>query len=40
MGQTALLIIDMQNDFYHSSAPLEVAGALKVAGKIKKALNS
>jgi nicotinamidase-related amidase len=37
MGKTALLIIDMQNDFCLPGAPFEVKGALSVAAQIKKA---
>ncbi|QGP91999.1 Maleamate amidohydrolase [Neomoorella glycerini] len=40
MGKTALLIIDMQNDFCLPGAPFEVSGALKVAAKIKEALEA
>ena len=40
MGKTALLIIDMQNDFCLPGAPFEVKGALSVAAQIKKALDA
>lgn len=39
MGKTALLIIDMQNDFCLPGAPFEVFGAMNVAKKIKDALE-
>jgi len=39
MGKTALLIIDMQRDFCLPGAPFEVKGAMKVAKKIKRALD-
>ncbi|WP_258361016.1 isochorismatase family protein [Moorella sulfitireducens (nom. illeg.)] len=37
MGKTALLIIDMQNDFCLPGAPFEATGALRVAARIKEA---
>jgi len=40
MGKTALLIIDMQNDFCLPGAPFEVKGALSVVPQIKKALDA
>ena len=40
MGKTALLIIDMQNDFCLPGAPFEVKGALAVATQIKKAMDA
>lgn len=40
MNRTALLIIDMQNDFCLPGAPFYVNGALEVAGKIKEALEA
>ncbi|MGI9953085.1 isochorismatase family cysteine hydrolase [Moorellaceae bacterium AZ2] len=40
MGKTALLIIDMQNDFCLPGAPFEVTGALQVAARIKEALQA
>ncbi|OQA08783.1 MAG: Maleamate amidohydrolase [Firmicutes bacterium ADurb.Bin373] len=40
MKKTALLIIDMQNDFCLPEAPFEVKGALPVALQIKKALDA
>lgn len=40
MGKTALLIVDMQNDFCLPGAPLEVKGAMTVAPQIKKALDA
>ena len=40
MNRTALLIIDMQNDFCLPGAPFYVNGALVVAGKIKEALEA
>lgn len=40
MEKTALLIIDMQNDFCLPQAPFAVKGALQVAGQIKKALEA
>ena len=36
MEKTALLIIDMQNDFCLPGAPFEVNGAMSVAAQIKK----
>lgn len=38
MEKTALLIIDMQNDFCLSGTPFAVKGALQVVPQIKKAL--
>ncbi len=38
MNKTALLIIDMQNDFVLENAPLRVKGAIEVIGNIKKVL--
>jgi len=40
MGKTALLIIDMQNDFCLPGAPFEVYGAMNVAKKIKRVLKA
>jgi len=40
MGKTAFLIVDMQNDFCLPGAPFEVTGAMKVAEKIKEALEA
>ena len=40
MGKTALLIIDMQNDFCLPGAPLEIKGAMSVVPQIKKALDA
>ncbi|NLO89925.1 MAG: isochorismatase family protein, partial [Clostridia bacterium] len=40
MGKTALLIVDMQKDFCLPGAPMEVYGAMKVAEKIKEALDA
>ncbi len=40
MGKTALLIIDMQNDFCLPGAPFEVKGAPSVVPQIKKALDA
>jgi len=40
MGKTALLIIDMQNDFCLPGAPFEVKGAVSVVPQIKKALDA
>jgi nicotinamidase-related amidase len=40
MGKTALLIIDMQNDFCLPGAPFEIKGAASAAPNIKKALNT
>lgn len=40
MGWTALLIIDMQNDFCLPGAPFYVNGALEVAARIKEALEA
>lgn len=40
MSKTALLIIDMQNDFCLPGAPFEVYGAMNVAKKIKNALEA
>lgn len=40
MGKTALMIIDMQKDFCLPGAPFEVYGAMKVAEKIKEALEA
>lgn len=40
MGKTALLIVDMQNDFCLPGAPFEVNGALQVAARIKEALEA
>ncbi len=39
-GKTALLIIDMQNDFCLPGAPFEVKGALTVVPQIKRALDA
>jgi len=38
LGRTALLIIDMQNDFCLPGAPFYVNGALEVAARIEEAL--
>ena len=38
MGKTALLIIDMQNDFCLPGAPFEIKGAMSVTPQIKKLL--
>ncbi|NLV24535.1 MAG: cysteine hydrolase [Deltaproteobacteria bacterium] len=40
MSKTALLIIDMQNDFCLPGAPFEVFGAMKVSTKIKEVLDA
>lgn len=40
MGKTAFLIVDMQKDFCLPGAPMEVYGAMKVAEKIKEALDA
>ena len=40
MSKTAFLIIDMQKDFCLPGAPFEVFGAMKVAEKIKEALEA
>lgn len=40
MGRTALLIIDMQNDFCLPGAPFYVNGALAVADRIKEVLEA
>ncbi|ELS04626.1 nicotinamidase-like amidase [Xenococcus sp. PCC 7305] len=37
--QTALIIIDMQNDFVLAGAPMEVAGARAIVPNLKKVLN-
>lgn len=39
MEKTALLIIDMQNDFVLEGAPLQVKGALGIINKVKKVLE-
>jgi len=39
MGKTALLIIDMQNDFVLEGAPCRIAGALGIVENIKKILE-
>lgn len=39
MTRTALLIIDMQNDFVRKGAPLRVAGAEKITKNIRSALD-
>ncbi|HHY41095.1 MAG TPA: cysteine hydrolase [Syntrophaceticus sp.] len=40
MGKTALLIIDMQNDFCLPGAPFEIKDAMSVVPQIKKALDA
>jgi len=40
MGKTALLIIDMQNDFCLPGAPFEIKGAMSVTPQIKKAIDA
>lgn len=40
MGKTALLIIDMQNDFCLPEAPFEIKGAMSVTPQIKKAIDA
>ncbi len=40
MGKTALLIIDMQNDFCLPGAPFGVKGAMSVVPQIKKAIDA
>ncbi|MEG6523610.1 cysteine hydrolase family protein [Desulfotomaculum sp. 1211_IL3151] len=40
MGKTALLVIDMQNDFCLPGAPFEVPGAMGVIPFIKQALHA
>lgn len=39
MKNTALLVIDMQNDFIQEEAPFRIKGALGIIGNIKKVLE-